>query len=499
MDKRILSIILLGIVMLLQMPMADAARYTGMATYTAEAGQSVEDMEKKAILAAKENALEQTAALLERLTKENITKSGEEVFFKGQLIAFISNETKLVSDSVKKEYSLADKDSGKLVLKLEATFDLDEEALINYVASQRQTHDNWHESYRYYDLAMKNREDSHTPEKTQAERVEMRKQRIAYLEKAIELNDIYSEAYVELAREYMSFDDDKAIQLLSKAIEIDPENDDIYDFMGLILSSQPASREKLVESVQYYTKAIELNPHNGSAYSGRAYSYSELENYDKAIQDYSAAINLAPSNSEDICSLYGARGNVYEQLKKYDMAIADYNNAIHVPYSENNWYGLGTDYYEHSIAYMYETLCKCYINVVADNVSDEASKNIARKYTEINFNNLLPKIDALEQKETSGLTKQERVELGAAYYFLYLSNMQNNHLALARQYIDPFVDLSYIKKMDFAEKSIHELQSEYYHLYRDNDILNYDINNLIAGFLRIDMEWRVRFMAKYGE
>ena len=60
--------------------------------------------------------------------------------------------------------------------------------------------------------------------------------------------------------------------------------------------------------------------------------YMELKQWDKAIADYSKAIELDPKNAWALSN----RANIYSQLKQWDKAIADYTKAIELD-PKNAW------------------------------------------------------------------------------------------------------------------------------------------------------------------
>jgi tetratricopeptide (TPR) repeat protein len=75
-----------------------------------------------------------------------------------------------------------------------------------------------------------------------------------------------------------------------------------------------------------YTHAIENDPKNGIFYTNRADAYLEKRDADRAISDYSKAIALNPK----LASAYNHRANVYYTKNDYDRAIADYTRAIDI-------------------------------------------------------------------------------------------------------------------------------------------------------------------------
>src|SRR5579871_114478 len=65
------------------------------------------------------------------------------------------------------------------------------------------------------------------------------------------------------------------------------------------------------------------------AHAGRGASYARIQRYDLAISDFTAAIQLKPSDPNG----YFARGLIYRQNGDDELAIADYNSTIRLaPY-----------------------------------------------------------------------------------------------------------------------------------------------------------------------
>lgn len=81
--------------------------------------------------------------------------------------------------------------------------------------------------------------------------------------------------------------------------------------------------EKAVES---YSAAIDMQPNTAYFYNDRGCAYSNLKEYSKAISDFDKAIKLNPKFVE----AYSNRGDAYESLGEYDKAIAEYGKAIEV-------------------------------------------------------------------------------------------------------------------------------------------------------------------------
>ncbi len=78
------------------------------------------------------------------------------------------------------------------------------------------------------------------------------------------------------------------------------------------------------EAVVNYSRALELDPENEEIYYNRGMAYKKLRQYNEAIDDYSQAILLNP----DYSRAYNNRGATYRKLKEFDRASNDYKKAI---------------------------------------------------------------------------------------------------------------------------------------------------------------------------
>ena len=78
------------------------------------------------------------------------------------------------------------------------------------------------------------------------------------------------------------------------------------------------------KAIADYTQAIEKNPECAEAYNNRGIAYRKTGEYDKAIADYTQALEKNPEYAE----AYNNRGYAYDITGEYDKAIADYTQAL---------------------------------------------------------------------------------------------------------------------------------------------------------------------------
>jgi len=116
-------------------------------------------------------------------------------------------------------------------------------------------------------------------------------------------------------------------------------------------------RGAYAEAVPYLSQAIANRPDYRS-YLGRAGAYQHLEQWEKAIQDYTEAIRYSPSTAMP----YHERGVCLVRLKQDDRALADFNRAIELaPSLALSWNGRGAIYlrrreYETAVAAFTEAI-----------------------------------------------------------------------------------------------------------------------------------------------
>jgi tetratricopeptide (TPR) repeat protein len=143
-----------------------------------------------------------------------------------------------------------------------------------------------------------------------------------------------SMANTEAAYKYLASGVDKmhkkdftgAIGDFSEGIKLagtkEPTLDVFYSNRGNAYSSINEYEKALAD----YSKAIELAPTNanrGTFYSNRGFTYFKMKDYVKAMADYSKAIALYPSNG----IAYINRGDLYFEMKDAEKACADWKRA----------------------------------------------------------------------------------------------------------------------------------------------------------------------------
>lgn len=135
----------------------------------------------------------------------------------------------------------------------------------------------------------------------------------------------------------------EAIHLLSRAINSAGLGEEslayVYNNRGIVYRLKGNYDRAIAD----YTEAINLMPDFASAYSNRGLANSKKGQYDLAIEDFNRAIDLAPENAD----IYLKRGNAYFDKGLYDEAVVDYARVIELIPGSVLAYFNRCDAYEH--------------------------------------------------------------------------------------------------------------------------------------------------------
>ena len=112
----------------------------------------------------------------------------------------------------------------------------------------------------------------------------------------------------------------RAVELIGKAIDINPNNTMAYYNRGAALRDL----KQYEAAIQSYDQAIALKPDYADAYNNRGSALGGLEQHEAAIQSFDQAIALKP----DYAEAYNNRGVALKELKQYEAAAQSYDRAI---------------------------------------------------------------------------------------------------------------------------------------------------------------------------
>ena len=150
-----------------------------------------------------------------------------------------------------------------------------------------------------------------------------RRQALSDFDRAIRLNSNYAAAYFNRGLTYYEAKNfSAAIKDFNRAIQL--ESDDAQNYFYRALCYRQTDKDSALAD---FNKAIELAPTATYIYSGRGKFYEDLQDFSKAVEDYTRAIELT-TQGNSLALSYQNRGNVYRKLNKYSAAIEDYSKAI---------------------------------------------------------------------------------------------------------------------------------------------------------------------------
>lgn len=159
------------------------------------------------------------------------------------------------------------------------------------------------------------------------------KEKISLLDEVIKLEPKNLDAYFQrgLAKND-SGDYHGAIVDYSKIIVEQPDADTYYN-----RGNSRYSIKDLKGAKEDYAKAYILDKNFIDALYSLACVRYDLEEYERAISDFSKVMKLAPAKSK----LYTLRASSYKALEKYTEAAKDYSTAILILPNANNYYNRG--------------------------------------------------------------------------------------------------------------------------------------------------------------
>lgn len=122
---------------------------------------------------------------------------------------------------------------------------------------------------------------------------------------------------------------DETIAGCTMLIEANPENSTAYNNRGI----QYSRKREFDRAINDFSKAIEIDPDKAIYYFNRAIALFELGapqrrsmEIERAVEDYTSAIERDPGYATAINN----RGFAYATLKQHDRAIEDYDRAIEI-------------------------------------------------------------------------------------------------------------------------------------------------------------------------
>ena len=142
---------------------------------------------------------------------------------------------------------------------------------------------------------------------------------------------------IQITKEYTKW----SIPDFDKALELDSNATDVYRLRGVVYSNL----NQYEQAIQNFNQAIKVYHYSDEAfaYYNRGDVYRHLKQYEQALQDFDKAIELDPNATNS----YNLRGLCYFELKQHNLAIGDFNKAIKLnPNDSALYFHRGVNYLE---------------------------------------------------------------------------------------------------------------------------------------------------------
>ncbi len=153
--------------------------------------------------------------------------------------------------------------------------------------------------------------------------------------KAIQMKTNYQDAISARANIYKKINPDLALEEFESALELDSSDHRAYINRGSLYREE-GNHEKAIED---FSKAIEAcNCYE--AYYNRAGVYQTLNDNEKAMADFNKSLELKP----DAVNAYANRGNLYRLMGQPEKAMADFDKSLEVKDSYEGLFNRGLLY-----------------------------------------------------------------------------------------------------------------------------------------------------------
>lgn len=140
-------------------------------------------------------------------------------------------------------------------------------------------------------------------------------------QEAVDLNSNLIDGWLELGQLFTSLENPIAIQYFDNAIRVAPENITALHAKAFYLAN---TTNDLQAAIEVYETINAIDPQYEEAYFNAGLLYLDLDQPDKANEQFNIAVNVSPTHIRG----YYFRGLTYEMLGNTTGAKADYEQAL---------------------------------------------------------------------------------------------------------------------------------------------------------------------------
>jgi len=149
------------------------------------------------------------------------------------------------------------------------------------------------------------------------------KEALELLNKAIELDPNYAAAYNNRGNAWHEIGDfDRSIDDFNKMLELDPIG--FHGYLGR--GNALADKGEHFRAIDDFNRCLKINPNLAEAYHNRGFTWLNLKEYDRAMADFNKALELNPQYS----SAYIHRAIIWDEMGDYERSISDNTKAIQI-------------------------------------------------------------------------------------------------------------------------------------------------------------------------
>jgi len=121
---------------------------------------------------------------------------------------------------------------------------------------------------------------------------------------------------------------------------------------GLSIYRDETEQRDLTKAIEAFSEAIKHDPQYWDPYYFRGWAHADLDQHEKAIEDFTEVIRIKPENEEH--NAYYYRGLSYKKIGKSDEADQDFIKAKELGYPFGIFRGLAKVPYDKGVGYANE-------------------------------------------------------------------------------------------------------------------------------------------------